>query len=328
MRFKNGSIIKSLNPGQSLKKITDETANDQYTGMYVVKVSKQGRSEENRPASADTKHKGNLDQKARSYEGTDKPSIPTEYLKWIHLFKEEKGLKALPQHQPWDHKIPLEEGKKPTVGPIYRLSQKELDALSTYLKENLAKGFIRPSSSSAAYPILFVPKKNGKLRLCVDYRKLNVITIKNQYPLLNADELRDRLAGAMFFTKLDIRGAYNLIRIAPGEEWKTAFRTRYGLYEYLVMPFGLTNAPASCQELVNNVLRNMLNLSVIAYLDDILIFLKTMKQHIIDVQNTLTCLAKVNLLLEPEKCEFHRTQVQFLGYIITREGVKADPEKV
>ena len=123
------------------------------------------------------------------------------------------------------------------------MSEFELKTLDEYLKVNLAKGFIRPSSSSAGYPILFVLKKNGKLRLYVDYRKLNEIIIKNRYPLLNANELRDRLAGAKWFTKLDMRGAYNLIRIKTGHKWKTAFRTRYGLYKYMVIPFGLTNIP-------------------------------------------------------------------------------------
>jgi hypothetical protein len=126
------------------------------------------------------------------------------------------------------------------------LPAKELQELDKYLKENLAKGFIRESESSAGFPILFVRKKDGSMRLCVNYRNLNKITIKNRYPLPNISELQDRLSGAKFFTALDLRGAYNLIRMKKGEEWKTAFRTRYGLYEYTVMPFGLTNAPAVC----------------------------------------------------------------------------------
>ena len=255
--------------------------------------------------------------------------LPEPYMEYLHLFLEEKDKsKALPKHQPWDHQVPLMEGKQPTFGPIYQLSEKELQELDAYLKENLAKGFIRPSSSSAGYPILFVPKKNGKLRLCVDYRKLNEITIKNRYPLPNSNELRDRLQGAQFFTKLDMRGAYNLIRMKEGHEWKTAFRTRYGLYEYMVMPFGLTNAPASCQELVNNVLRNLLDQCVIAYLDDILIYSKTLDQHIRDVLKVLKCLDEVHLKLEPEKCEFHKQEVPFLGYIVTTNGLRQDPEKV
>jgi hypothetical protein len=131
------------------------------------------------------------------------------------------------------------------------LSAIELKALDEYLKENLAKGFIRQSSSPAGAPILFVKKSDGSLRLCVDYRGLNKITIKNRYSLTLIQGNLDRLQDAKFFSKIDLRGAYNLIRIAAGEEWKTAFRTRYGLFEYLVMPFGLTNAPASFQQLMN-----------------------------------------------------------------------------
>ncbi len=185
-------------------------------------------------------------------------------MKFAALFKEETTAKALPKHQSWDHEVELEPGKAPTFGPIYALSEKELGVLREYIDENLKKGFIRESKSPAGYPILFAPKKDGKLRLCVDYRKLNDITIKNRYPLPNISELQDRLSRAKIFTKLDLRGAYNLIRMKEGEEWKTAFRTRYGHYEYLVMPFGLTNAPATCQALVNNVVRAQLDRSAIA----------------------------------------------------------------
>nr|XP_036575327.1 reverse transcriptase domain protein [Colletotrichum truncatum]KAF6781880.1 reverse transcriptase domain protein [Colletotrichum truncatum] len=143
----------------------------------------------------------------------------------------------------------------------------------------LLKGYIRPSTSLAGYLILFVLKKNGKLRLCVDYRKLNDITIKNCYPLPLISELRDLLHGAQWFTALDLKGAYNLIRMKSGEEWKTAFRTRRGHYEYLVMPFGLTNAPATFQTMINHVLREFLDVFVVVYLDDILIFSKTLEDY-------------------------------------------------
>ena len=155
----------------------------------------------------------------RASEGKDEPSgIPRIYYKWAHLFEEETTAKALPKHQPWDHEIELETGKALTFGPIYALSEKELKVLRGYLDENLKKGFIRESKSPAGYPILFTPKKDGSLRLCVDYRKLNDITIKNRYPLPNIGELQDRLGKAKIFTKLDLRGVYNLIRMKEGEE--------------------------------------------------------------------------------------------------------------
>lgn len=326
LRFQDGLIVKAYVPGRFQTGIQDERTHGRHQGMCFLAASKQGRQDPS-PAPAKT-DRGPSEENARSLEGSDRTLVPHQYREWKHLFEEDKTEGALPKHQPWDHQIKLMEGKEPTFGPIYQLSEIELKALDEYLKVNLAKGFIRPSTSSAGYPILFIPKKNGKLRMCVDYRKLNDITVKNRYPLPNANELRDRLQGAQWFTKLDMRGAYNQIRVAKGHEWKTAFRTRYGSYEYLVMPFGLTNAPASCQELINNTLRNVLDKSVIAYLDDILIFSQTLDQHQKDVKTVLTLLDQQDLLLEPDKCEFTTKKVAFLGYIVTPQGIGADPEKI
>lgn len=135
----------------------------------------------------------------------------------------------------------------PPFKNIYGLALNELEVLKDYVEENLRKGFIRHSKSPAGAPVMFVKKKDGSLRLCVDYRGLNAITVKNRYPLPLPNEIRDRIQGAKYFTKLDLRSGYNLVRIAEGDEWKTAFRTRYGPFKYTVMPFGLTNAPAVFQ---------------------------------------------------------------------------------
>jgi hypothetical protein len=256
------------------------------------------------------------------------PSIPKEYKEFEKLFLEETGPEALPKHQEWDHEIILEEGKKPTFGPIYGLSEKELEALREYIQVNLKKGFIRESESPAGYPIMFVPKKNGKLRPCIDFRKLNDITVKNRYPLPNISELRDRLAHAQIFTALDLRGAYNLIRMKEGEEWKTAFRSRYGHYEYLVMPFGLTNAPATCQALINNVLREHLDIFVIAYLDDILIYSENEKEHKEHVHKVLTLLQEYALAVDPDKCKWHQEEVEFLGCMVGKNGVRMSEDKI
>ena len=325
LRFPDGSVARAWKPAASKFRMADESMRHDRRGFYLMPSSTPRQASS---LCTDVESQPGQQDKTTISGKDGKPSIPSEYQQWTYLFEEGEKKDALPKHEPWDHKIPLVEGKQPTFGPIYQLSEKELQVLKEYLEDNLAKGFIRPSTSSAAYPILFVPKKNGKLRLCVDYRKLNDITIKNRYPLPNANELRDRIAKATIFTTLDLRGAYNLIRMAPGEEWKTAFRTRYGLYEYLVMPFGLTNAPASCQELINRVLRHVLDQCAVAYLDDILIYSKTEAQHVEDVKKVLTALASVNLKLEPEKCNFHQQKVTFLGYILSTEGVQIDPEKV
>jgi hypothetical protein len=170
-------------------------------------------------------------------------NLPEKYKDFVDVF-EKINADQLPAHSPYDCPIDLEEGHSPPFGPIYGLSEPELQALRDYLTENLAKGFIQHSKSPAGAPILFVKKKDGSLRFCVDYRGLNKITKKNRYPLPLISGFLDQLRTGKIFTKLDLRGAYNLLRICPGAEWKTAFRTRYGHFEYTVMPFGFTNAPA------------------------------------------------------------------------------------
>jgi hypothetical protein len=160
----------------------------------------------------------------------------------------------LPLHHPYDYCIPVKEGFTLPFGPIYSLSRTELEALRKWLDENLSKGFIYASSSPAGAPILFVKKGNGSLYLCVDYQGLNEGTIKLRYPLPLLHETLLHLQTATYFTKLAIHGAYNLVRMEEGEEWKTAFRTQYSLFESLVMPFGLTNAPTSFQHFINDVL--------------------------------------------------------------------------
>ena len=253
--------------------------------------------------------------------------VPPDFHSFLSVFDKSNSDK-LPGHGPYDHTIPLKEGTQPKFGPVYRLSEVELKALDEYLKNNLRNKFIRPSTSPAGSPILFVKKSDGSLRLCVDYRSLNGITIKNRYPLPLIGESLDRLSEASWFSKIDLRAAYHLIRIKEGDEWKTAFRTRYGLYEYQVMPFGLTNAPASFQNLINDVLREYLDLSVIVYLDDILIFSKTREEHVVHVKQVLEKLKENQLWANAEKCLFFQSEVGFLGFIASKDGIKMDPKKV
>jgi hypothetical protein len=213
---------------------------------------------------------------------TDEPlpdNVPRHYRDFADVFSKAR-VQKLPPHRPYDHRIHLIEGSTPPYGPIYSLSETELKQLREYFDEHLAKGFTRPSKSPAASPILFALKKDGNLRLCVDYRKLNAITKKDRYPLPLLTDLLDRLRDTSIYTKIDLRGAYNLLRIAEGDEWKTAFRTRYGSYEYLVMPFGLTNAPASFQRFMNDHFRDMTDQFVVIYLDDILIYSPDEAKHI------------------------------------------------
>jgi len=253
--------------------------------------------------------------------------VPSELYGYLAAFSE-KEADQLPRHGSFDHAIDLVPGTVPTYGPIYSLSVKEQDELRRYLDDMLEKGFIQESKSSCSSPILFVKKKDGSLRLCVDYRRLNAITVKNRYPLPLIRELLDRLSGSTWFSKIDLRGAYNLVRIKEGHEWLTAFTTRFGLFEYKVMPFGLTNAPATFQRLMNHIFHDMLDRSVIVYLDDIMVFTKTRSEHTQVLKEVLRRLLDNRLYAKHTKCEFYKDRLEFLGYVISTEGTSMDPAKV
>jgi len=253
--------------------------------------------------------------------------VPPIYKDFIEVFNE-KNCNILPPHREYDCEIKLKDNSNLFYGPIYPLTEAERDELKKYIKENLEKGFIRKSTSPAGAPVLFVKKKDGSLRLVIDYRKLNEMTIRNSYPLPLISELIDRVKGAKFFTKLDLKSAYNLVRIKEGDEYKTAFRTRYGHFEYLVMPFGLKNAPATFQHFINDVLSDYLDNFVISYIDDILIYSNSLEEHHEHVKKVLKKLLENNLYIKLEKCEFDVPETAFLGYIISRDGLKVDPNKI
>ena len=215
----------------------------------------------------------------------------------------------------------------PPRGGLYSLSAPENRAMEQYIQGSLAAGVIRPSSSPAGAGFFFVSKKNKSLRPCIDYRGLNNITVKNRYLLPLISSGFELLQGATIFSKLDLLNAYHLVRISEGDEWKTAFNTPSGHYEYLVMPFGLTSAPAVFQGLLNNVLRDMLNICVFVYLDDILIFSKTKQDHVQHVRRVLQRLLENQLFVKAEKCEFHVPEVSFLGFIVGTGNVQMDPAK-
>ncbi|SPC64609.1 related to pol protein [Ustilago sp. UG-2017b] len=252
--------------------------------------------------------------------------IPKPYQHLRDVFDEVEADK-LPHHTEHDLHLELLEGGKPPQGPPYLKGPREMSELRKYLDENLEKGFIRPSKSPARSPVLFVPKKDGGLRLCVDYRGLNEITVKNRAPLPLIEEQLFLLRKARIYTKLDLRAAYNLIWIAKGDEWKTAFGTQLGLYEYLVMPFGLANAPAHFQSFINDIFRDIIGVYVVVYLDDFLIFSDTEEAHVKHVTEVLTRLRSNRLFAKLSKCEFHTKTVEFLGYIIKPTGIEMDPEK-
>ncbi|CAI5467927.1 unnamed protein product [Closterium sp. Yama58-4] len=235
---------------------------------------------------------------------------------------------GLPPERPEDHKIQLEPGAHPTVRTQWRLTQPELAELRSQLESLLEKGFIRPSTSPFAAPILFTPKKDGGIRMCIDYRALNRVTIKSRYPIPRTDDLLDQLRGARYFSKIDLRGGYHQIRVFADDCHKTAFRTRYGSYEFTVMPFGLTNAPSTFQRTMNRVFRDLLDKCVIVYLDDILIFSRTREQHLRDLDAVFKRLQENRLITKGSKCEFFKQELEFLGHVISRDGIKIDPKKI
>ncbi|KAK7918601.1 hypothetical protein WMY93_009885 [Mugilogobius chulae] len=260
-------------------------------------------------------------------EVPDLSNVPEVYHDLHEVFSKSKAL-SLPPHRPYDCAIDLIPGAKLPSSRLYNLSKPEREVMEKYLKDSLAAGLIRPSSSPLGAGFFFVSKKDSSLRPCVDFRGLNEITVKNKYPLPLLDSAFTPLQGATVFTKLDLRNAYHLVRIRDGDEWKTAFKTPMGHFEYLVMPFGLTNAPAVFQSLINDVLRDFLNRFVFVYLDDILIFSQSHAEHQIHVRQVLQRLLENKLFVKAEKCDFYSSKVSFLGFIIEQGQVKADPEKI
>ena len=224
--------------------------------------------------------------------------------------------------------IELASGTEPVSKAPYRMAPAELKELKIQLQELLDLGFIRPSFSPWGAPVLFVKKKDGTLRMCIDYRELNKLTIKNKYPLPRIDDLFDQLQGSSVFSKIDLRSGYHQLRIRDEDIPKTAFRTRYGHYEFLVMSFGLTNAPAAFMDLMNRVFRDYLDKLVIVFIDDILVYSQSESQHEQHLRLVLQRLREHRLYAKFSKCEFWLPQVTFLGHIVSKDGILVDPSKI
>lgn len=228
------------------------------------------------------------------------------------------------------HSIKLEPGAQPPSASPYRMSTVELAELRKQLSDLIDKGFIRPSASPYASPVLFAMKKDGSYRLCVDYRALNKLTVRNRYPLPPVDQLLDTLLGAKVFSKLDMASGYWQVQVNPDDESieKTAFVTRYGQFEWLVMPFGLCNAGATMQTLMNNVFRPYLDKFVICYIDDVLVFSSSEEEHLEHLRVVLQLLRDNKLYAKRKKCEFGQSSVLFLGHKISADGIAVDEEKI
>jgi hypothetical protein len=237
-------------------------------------------------------------------------------------------LPGIPPDRDIEFIIELQPGTAPISKRPYRMPPNELAELKIQLQDLLDKGFIRPSASPWGCPALFVKKKDNSLRLCVDYRPLNAVTIKNKHPLPRIDILFDQLAGAKVFSKIDLSSGYHQIKIKPSDIPKMAFSTRYGLYEYLVMSFGLTNAPAYFMYLMNSVFMPELDKFVVVFIDDIPIYSKTKEYHANHIRAVLQRLRDHRLYAKFSKCEFWLDSVKFLGHTISSEGISVDPTKV
>ena len=254
--------------------------------------------------------------------------VPAEYHQFKSVFTK-ASFDELPPRRPWDHAIELVPGSEPKSSKVYPMAPDEQRQLDEFLEENLRTGRIRPSKSPMASPVFFIKKKGGDLRLVQDYRALNAMTVKNRYPLPLIKELIDKLQGAKYFTALDIRWGYNNVRMRQGDEWKAAFTTNRGLFEPLVMFFGLCNSPSTFQTMMNHIFRDLINEGkVVVYIDDVLIFTKTMEEHKEVVKRVLDLMQKHKLYLKPEKCKFHMTKVEFLGLVVSENCVEMDPIKV
>ena len=255
--------------------------------------------------------------------------VPAKYSDFADIFSLDLASELFKYIRINNHAIKLVDGQQRPYGPIYNLGPVELETLKAYIETNLANGFIKPSKSPAGAPILFDRKSDGSLRLCVDYRGLNNLTIKNRYPLPLIGESLDRLGRAKQFTQLDLTSAYHRIRIREGDKWKTAFRTWYGHFEYQVMPFSLTNAPASFQGYINKILAEKLDIFVIVYLDDILIYTEDNGDgHVTAVRWILEQLRKFSLYANLKKCRFYQDEVWFLGYVVSSKGIRIEDKQI
>jgi hypothetical protein len=270
--------------------------------------------------------KGSCHQITSHIEEIEPPEAIKVVSKFLDVFPDD--LLGMPPERKVDFDIELIPGTALISKRAYRVSGPELVELKKQEDELLEKGYIRPSTSPWAALVLFVEKKDGMKRMCIDYRALNEVTIKNKYPLSRIEDLFGQLRGASVFSKIDLRSGYHQLRIRPSDITKTTFITKYGLYEFMIMSFGLTNAPAFFMYLMNSVFMDYLDKPIVVFIDDILIYSQNEQEHEEHLRKVLQRLWDCQLYAKLGKCEFWISEVLFLGHIINRDRLVVDPKKV
>jgi len=272
--------------------------------------------------------KGTLTCTATLLETCVLPPQVKELLKeFDDIFSKEDPI-GLPPFRGIEHQIDLIlRASLPNI-PTYKTNPKETKEIESQVQDLLEKGWVQKSLSPCVVPILLVPKKDGKWRMCCDCRAINNITIKYMHPIPTLDDMLDELHGSIIFSKIDPKSGYHQIRIKEGDEWKTAFKTKFGLYEWLVMPFGLTNASSTFMRLMNHVLKDCIGKYVVVYLDDILVYSQSLENHLRHLREVLLVLRVNSLFANSDKCTFCVDNVVFLGFVVNKNGVHVDPKKI